>query len=281
MIAFCLLPMVGAQLLIARGTLSLAVAVPGSVAIALLLGAFAGRRLLVRPRPAVVQPDQAERQRLAGQLVSDVAHDSNNLLATVLGCLELMDRRLGDPDRLLQLLTRATGAVERAAKLNSELVQFARRQPQAPRPTDVNARVVHLAPLISSALGRGIRLSTDLAADLGPVQVDAAGLEAAVLGMCFALRAALVNEGLIELRTRGETVPRPGVRLTFAVTGPGGNFRPRDFDVKEFQRTAASAGAVLDLRWLGTEGGGAAEMSLLMPSSAGLRRPRFTTRGAG
>jgi signal transduction histidine kinase len=69
-----------------------------------------------------------ERRLLAvGQLAGGVAHDFNNMLATIMGCLELMERRLdqgreADDTRLRRLIERATDAVQRGAQLTSRLL---------------------------------------------------------------------------------------------------------------------------------------------------------------
>lgn len=195
--------------------------------------------------------ESGERQRLMGQLAGGLAHDFNNLLATVLGCLELMERRLQDPERLCALIKRASDAVERAAKLTSGLVHFARRQPQPPRPTDVNALVNELSPLIASALGRRVRLLTELAPSFGPVHADPAGLEAALLGICLAARAAIPESGRITLSTRGEMTPAlgavpealPAPSLVFAVMADGEAVT--EPDLVPLWRTAEAAGAVI------------------------------------
>lgn len=152
----------------------------------------------------------AGRDQLVGQLTSGVAHDFNNILATVLGCLELMERRVGDPDRLRVLIQRASDAVERAAELTSALVQFARRQPEPAQAHSINDVVASLTPLISSALGRRVRLETDLAHSAPLVQADLAGLSTIVLALCLSARRALPEGGHIRITT-GE---KPQLRIT-------------------------------------------------------------------
>src|SRR5206468_3625332 len=75
-----------------------------------------------------------------GKLTGGVAHDFNNILQVVGGNLELLQHRVPDQDagNLVQV---ALEAVQRGAKLSSQLLAFARRQPL--QPVVVNpARVV-------------------------------------------------------------------------------------------------------------------------------------------
>jgi len=167
----------------------------------------------------------ADRDQLVGQLVGGLAHDFNNMLATVLGCLELMERRLADPDRLRALITRATSAVERAAGLNTALVQFSRREPEAPRAAPLADSVQRVMPLIASALGRRAQLVVDLPDSSPSIEADPGVLDAAVIALCLAARRALPEGGEVRLTAAGAppalivTAEGPGTRptdLTFA-----------------------------------------------------------------
>lgn len=153
---------------------------------------------------------QAQKLQAVGQLAGGIAHDFNNMLATVLGNLELMERRLiqagpgwsaADKDRLLQLIERATGAVQRGGQLTSRLLAFSRRQRLAARPTDINALLRELITLAASTLGRRIEVVADLTADLWPAQVDPSQVEAAILNLCLNARDAMPDGGRLTIAT--------------------------------------------------------------------------------
>jgi CheY-like chemotaxis protein/signal transduction histidine kinase len=339
LVAVCLVPAMAAEVLIARGILPAAIAVPASIATALPLGILVARLLLLRPidillreleqalpggacntppatefetlaqglralageltrqealhrqRAELLQATLAERtralsdcnnrlqvaladivpgerHRLTGQLASGVAHDFNNMLATVLGCLELMERRVGDPERLLVLIERATDAVDRATKLTSGLVHFARRQNQPRRPTDLNALVADLTPLLASAVGRRVGMTVKLTPVLGLVHADPAGVELALVAICLATRAAIPNGGQIVLATHPEpplpmtATPDPppyGPYRTISILAEGENLGQPD--LMEARRTAEQAGAVVHFG----KGGTTIEVALLLP----------------
>lgn len=269
-LALCLAPLVAGQVLLAAHVLPATAAIPGSVVIAFAIAAVA-RRLSGPPhgpgeraadRPGAAEP--LDRQRLVGQLISGVAHDLNNMLATALGALELMERRADDRERVLVLATRSIEAIDRAAALASSLVRFARRERLAPRPTDINALVADLQPLITCALGRRIRLVTELEADLCHGHTDPAALEAALLGICLAARAALADGGQIALATRG-VVGMPSVSVTglsVVVTIVGAQLEVADLELGDARLAAAAAGAALQLtRREGSE----REIALIVP----------------
>jgi len=108
------------------------------------------------------------------------------MLPTIMGSLELMERRMaqseksGTPanaDRLKTLIERANGAVQRGAKLTSRLLAFSRRQRLSARPTDINNLVAELLTLAASTLGSRVRVTTELADDLWPAMIDPSQLE--------------------------------------------------------------------------------------------------------
>jgi signal transduction histidine kinase/CheY-like chemotaxis protein len=183
---------------------------------------------------------QAHKLQAVGQLAGGVAHDFNNMLATVMGSLELMERRVAqseksgtsaDAERLRTLIERAIAAVQRGAKLTSRLLAFSRRQRLAARPTDLNQVVSELMTLAASTLGSRVRVTTELAADLWPAMIDPSQMEAALLNLCLNARDAMPEGGLLTIATANEVVeasdspdalpPGDFVRISVADSGQG------------------------------------------------------------
>ena len=267
--------MVAGQALLAANILPAAAAIPGAVVLAVAIAATTSRFLAEPPVPGArtidppVKPEPLDRHRLVGRLINGVAHDLNNMLATALGGLELMERRTDEPERVLALARRSMEAIEKAATLTSGLARFARREQLPPRPTDLNALIAGLQPLITCALGRRIRLVTELEAGLCSAHADAAALEAALLRICFAARAALANGGQIALATRG-VVEMPSVTVTglsVVVTIDGTRVEVAELDLGDARLAAAAAGAALHFvrRDADERGGFVREVSLVLP----------------
>jgi CheY-like chemotaxis protein len=144
------------------------------------------------------------------------------MLATVLGNLELMERRVpqpgkdwtdGDTEKLQRLIERATGAVQRGAQLTSRLLAFSRRQRLAARPTDVNALLKELITLATSTLGRRVQVVSELSDDLSPAMVDPSQVEAAILNLCLNARDAMREGGRLTISTSNVTAGAVGSAL--------------------------------------------------------------------
>lgn len=97
----------------------------------------------------------------------------------------------------------------RGASLTQRLLAFGRRQEWSLEPLDVNQTILDLQPLLQRAVGRGVRLSYNLAPNLPLIRGDAVGLEQALLNLVNA-RDAMPDGGSLVISTRlKDPVPKP------------------------------------------------------------------------
>ena len=161
---------------------------------------------------------EAQKMESLGRLAGGVAHDFNNLLTAILGSVELLKNELPEGSRERAELDEIASSGERAARLTSQLLAFARRQPIA-------LRVVDLATLVRGMEGLLRRLLRDeivleLEAGPGPATVRGAAeqLEQVVVNLVVNARDALEHGGRITVATgrAGEWV-----QLSVSDTGAG------------------------------------------------------------
>ena len=159
----------------------------------------------VRERTRELEAEQRERQRAEnqlrqaqkmealGSLTGGVAHDFNNLLQVIHGNLELLARDMAGQPEAARRVEHALGAVDRGARLASQLLAFARRQPLQPRVVNI-ARFLHgLDDMLNRSLGEQIEINTMIGPGLWNTLVDPAQVENALeqaLGRLFALKEA-------------------------------------------------------------------------------------------
>jgi signal transduction histidine kinase len=163
---------------------------------------------------------QAQKLEAIGRLTGGVAHDFNNLLMAISGNLELMGRRVSDPN-LLRYVDRARQATDRGAKLTSQLLAFSRRQRLQPRPIDVNELTVQARDLLGSTLGGAVVVETELAEALWPAMADATQLELVIMNLAINARDAMVGGGVVTIRTANVHRDQPGPREE---SPPAGDF---------------------------------------------------------
>jgi signal transduction histidine kinase len=145
---------------------------------------------------------QAERMEAIGQLTGGVAHDFNNILTVITGCIEMLADAVKNRPELAQMTDMINSAATRGADLTKHLLAFARRQPLQPRPTDVNLLVVDAARLLRPTLGEQIEIDSMLAHDSAPALIDASQLSTAILNLALNARDAMPNGGKLTLETR-------------------------------------------------------------------------------
>jgi signal transduction histidine kinase/ActR/RegA family two-component response regulator len=150
---------------------------------------------------------QAQRIEAVGQLTGGVAHDFNNLLTVLLGNIDLIEGSGELDQRNAGRLTAMRGAAERGARLTAQLLAFARQQPLAPRPVDLNAVVTGMEGLMQSAIGRNIRIRNRLAADLWPALVDPTQIELVILNLAINARDAMPGGGELTIETQNVRLP--------------------------------------------------------------------------
>jgi PAS domain S-box-containing protein len=116
-------------------------------------------------------------------LTGGIAHDFNNLLTTILGNASLLKLKLPADSPWQAHLSAVEAASLQAASLCKQMLAYAGRTEFRLAVLDVNALVRGMAELLRSSIGRGIDLRFQLAAEVPPVEADAAQLRQAVLNL--------------------------------------------------------------------------------------------------
>ena len=162
------------------------------------------------------QVASAQVQRLAaiGKLTGGIAHDFNNMLQIIGGNLQLLQRTLMVDEVAQRRLDSAASGVDMAARLASQLLAFAARQPLQPSWVDLADMIGRMDEL---AAGEGA-LRLDIQQGLWPVFVDMAQLQGMLLRLAANARQAMGGGGVLSLRARNcpldqaRLADQPGIR---------------------------------------------------------------------
>ncbi len=145
---------------------------------------------------------QSQKMEAIGQLTGGLAHDFNNMLAVVMGSLNILKRRiLRQEGGLERFVDAAMDGAQRAAVLTHRLLAFSRQQPLTPEPIDVNKLVAGMSELLRRTLGENLRLETVLAGGLWRTHADASQLENALLNLAVNARDAMPDTGRLTIET--------------------------------------------------------------------------------
>jgi PAS domain S-box-containing protein len=174
---------------------------------------------------------QAQKMEALGKLTGGVAHDFNNVLQVLRGNLELLENRYRRDTWSGERLAHAIDAVERGAKLASQLLAFGRRQALRPIVVNLAAIVRGMDSMLVRTLGETTNVETVVAAGLWNTQVDTHQLENVLLNLTINARDAmpvggrltieLANAMLDDRYVRPLTDVPPGQYVMLGVTDTG------------------------------------------------------------
>ena len=142
---------------------------------------------------------QSQKMEAIGKLTGGVAHDFNNVLQVLRGNLELLDRRHSGDAWTRERLEKAIDAVERGAKLASQLLAFGRQQPLQPVVINLATAIRGMDDLLRRALGETIDVETVVAGGLWNTLVDIHQLENVILNLAINARDAMPDGGKLTI----------------------------------------------------------------------------------
>lgn len=175
---------------------------------------------------------QSQKLESIGRLAGGIAHDFNNLLTVILTGIQFAVRSLPADSSIRSDLFHVKQAAERAAKLTSQLLAFARRQVAEPTRLDLNELTAQAERLLRRIIGEHIDFVTVLAPELAPVLADRGQLEQVLVNLVVNARDAMPEGGRLTVTTsnveidesaaaRHAIVPGDYVELSVSDTGPG------------------------------------------------------------
>jgi PAS domain S-box-containing protein len=176
---------------------------------------------------------QAQKMEAVGTLAGGVAHDFNNILQAISGCVQLMMSRPDIPEDDRHYMVEIEGAAQRASALVKRLLTFSRKVETELRPINLNDQIRHAVEILGRTMPKMITIDTRLAEDLRAINADAIQLEQVLINLGTNARDAMPEGGRLVFETdnpaagesldpeRPEADPRDYVRLRVTDTGQG------------------------------------------------------------
>lgn len=163
---------------------------------------------------------QAQKIDAIGKLTGGIAHDFNNMLGVILGFSELLKLSLSEQSaEQNQYCDEIMIAAERAKKLTSQLLEYARKAPSIEVEIDLNDLLSDIRNMLEKTLTPSIKLIMDLEDNLWLVMVDKSRTESAILNICINSMHAMPEGGELTLRTSTLTLSKDDSLLIDATPG--------------------------------------------------------------
>ena len=174
---------------------------------------------------------QSQKLEAVGKLTGGVAHDFNNALQVISGNLQLLRPFVGADPTGRARLNGAIAGVQRGAKLSSQLLAFARKQPLEPVVIDPGSLIRELGDMLRRTTGEQIELATEIGADLWTTLIDPHQLENTLLNLAINARDAMDGAGKLVIEARNASLDArdarrqpgvaPGQYVVLAVSDSG------------------------------------------------------------
>lgn len=168
------------------------------------------------------QLHQAQKMEAIGQLASGVAHDFNNILQVISGNIQLLQLvGYNDPSALQHRLNEIAKAGEQGANLTRAMLAFARRQPVALRPIELNDLLRESAPLARNLLAKTQQLKLQLHPEPLMITADATLLQQVLFNLLTNARDAMPEDGVVTVGTSWSSqAPASALHAAQAPSGP-------------------------------------------------------------
>ena len=178
---------------------------------------------------------QAQKMEAIGKLAGGVAHDLNNHLTVIRGCVDLALPLTGRNSPCREPLLQIRAAAEKASTLTQQLMLFARKQPQHRIPVNLNRTILDFHKMMGRLIREDIEVSLELSPNLWTIHADPSNLDQVLANLVINAIDAMPRGGHLTIKTKNVVVdnehctrcspaegrPGPHVCLEVSDTGEG------------------------------------------------------------
>jgi signal transduction histidine kinase len=144
----------------------------------------------------------SQKMEAVGTLARGVAHDFNNILATVRGWIYMLENKSQDESELLQYTDQIHNSLNKAKNLIGSLVAFSRIQTIQMKVIDLNSLIRKLTPTLAGIAGGDIEVALALTDAELFISADAVQVEQVLMNLCSNARDAMPDGGVLTIRTQ-------------------------------------------------------------------------------
>lgn len=149
---------------------------------------------------------QTQKMEAIGSLTGGIAHEFNNILASVLGYTELARDRFAAecPDKLGVYLGQVISAGHRARDLVAQMLRFSRGSAGSAEPLELAPLVKEVSKMLRNTLPASIRIEVDAQPDQSKVVAEPLQLHQVLVNLAVNARDAMNGSGTLAITVRRE-----------------------------------------------------------------------------
>ena len=149
---------------------------------------------------------EAQKMEVVGHLAGGVAHDFNNVLAVIMGYIDLIIQDLGPSHALQKYADEIQHAAKRAAGLTQQLLIFSRKQTVQTVELDLNDVVKDMEKMLHRLVNENIEMTINCGPNVGLIKADSGYIWQLVMNLVVNARDAMLNGGKLSIETKAVTL---------------------------------------------------------------------------
>src|SRR5262249_43781861 len=135
------------------------------------------------------------------RLTAGMAHDFNNLVAGMIGCVEALETEIPPENPAFVEAEEIRTTCERAGAMTRQLMAFSRKQVATPTAVSRSHALTDMQKMLSRAVPSNVKLDLRLGEDLPPAHIDVGQLQQILLNLVLNARDAMPQGGQVTIRT--------------------------------------------------------------------------------
>ena len=145
---------------------------------------------------------QAQKMESIGLLAGGVAHEFNNLLTAIIGCVDELQESMDAHDEPSQSSIKTIqAAANQAAEFTRDLLSFSRKQVMTLQPVVVNDVITDTLKLLDKLLSKNVLFSLDLSSEMLTVMADSRQLSQVIINLAINARDSMPDGGQMKIMT--------------------------------------------------------------------------------
>jgi two-component system, cell cycle sensor histidine kinase and response regulator CckA len=174
---------------------------------------------------------QSQKMESVGRLAGGVAHDFNNMLSVIIGCVQLAMLKVEEGDKVWQFLNQILRAAERSSEITRQLLAFSRKEIVSLKRVNINAKILETQNTLGRLIGEDIDLRFKPGHDIWTIEADPSQLDQILVNLAVNARDAMPGGGVLSIETANVQIDptycryhldaRPGDYVQLSVTDSG------------------------------------------------------------
>lgn len=148
---------------------------------------------------------QAQKMEAIGQLAGGVAHDFNNMLAIIIGQVEIAMLKTDTDNPIRKRLNEINVAAKRSADLTRQLLGFARKQNHNPEIINLNDTIATTLAMLKRLIGEQLELNWQPESVAPITKIDPGHFNQIITNIIINARDAITGSGTITVKTNRMT----------------------------------------------------------------------------